>query len=99
MSFYEYSAASGTQTKQFVSGLTKKPLVVHMLPDTYIIKLECLHRKISNISVNPAIKMELKAGMSYQVQCLRAPGSKNKIIAYVSDKSSTKSFDIPLHLQ
>jgi len=99
VSFSEYTRLPGGKAKQYVSGLTKKPIIVHMLPASYLIKLECLHRKVSRISVNPSIKMDLKAGMTYQVHCLRAPNTKNKIIAYVSSKEKTKTLDTPLHLQ
>ncbi len=99
VSFLEYTNTADGQVQDYVSGLTKQPLVVHMLPGTYLIKLECLHRRVSNISVNPSIKVEVKAGMTYEVQCQRAPQTKNKIIAYVINQKTTETLEVPVYLR
>lgn len=99
VTFLEYTNTSTEQTKNYVSGLEKQPLVVHMLPGKYLIKLECLHRRTSNISVNPFIKVNIKAGMTYELQCQRAEKTKNKIIAYVINTKETQSLEIPFYLK
>lgn len=101
VTFYEYTDLSSTQAhaENYVSGFTKQPLVVHMLPGQYLIKLACLHRRIPNISVSPSIKVNLKAGFTYEVQCQRQPGTKNRIIAYVINIKKTESLEIPVYFR